>query len=145
MQRRRKQAAEDDGRRFYIGIRDVALADIVVLKRLRQFRPELVDQIADSIEEIGRMLDPIVLRPRRTGGYFLVAGWHRLEAARKLGWDTIAASIFNYDATQAQIAEIESNFCVAYLSPAEQALLYKRRIEVQKLIEQERKSGDAEP
>ena len=55
----------------------------VSLERRRVLRPKIVDELAGSIKANG-LLQPIVLRPRETAGYWLVAGHHRFEAARKL-------------------------------------------------------------
>jgi ParB family transcriptional regulator, chromosome partitioning protein len=107
---------------------DVEIADIRIGKRLRKFRPELVVELAESMRELG-LLVPIVLRPRRGGGYWLVAGWHRLEAAKHLRWPTICATVFKrMSRLQAELAEIASNLCVAPLSPAERLILtYRKR------------------
>lgn len=72
----------------------VALLDVLVSERLRELRPEVVNEIAESFKTLGQ-LQPILVRPVKpskvTGAHFvLVAGAHRLEAARKLKWKTIA-------------------------------------------------------
>lgn len=91
-------------------------------KRHRLFRPDHVDRPAASMAEIG-LLTPIVVRRKRTGtGYWLVSGWHRLEAARLLDWPAIDASVFKMSDIEAEIAEIEENLRVAYLSPAERMI-----------------------
>jgi N6-adenosine-specific RNA methylase IME4 len=93
-------------------------------ERLRALRPETVKQLAESMKVSG-LLQPIVLRPKAgTGnGYWLVAGRHRFEAAKKLKWDSIRAAIYDgMDLDQAELAEIDENLIRADLSPAEQAL-----------------------
>jgi ParB/RepB/Spo0J family partition protein len=98
--------------------------------RLRQFRPELAAELAESIKVRG-LLHPIVLRPRaRNGiGYLLVAGRHRLEAVRLLGHDSIRAEIREgMKADEAEIVEIDENLIRADLTPAETALhIYRRK------------------
>ena len=99
--------------------REVALTDIAVLTRLRALEPALVDTLAASMKFAG-LTHAIVLRPAPTG-YYLVVGWHRLEAARKLGWQTIRAVIFsNLTSDQAALLEIESNL-IPTLTPDERA------------------------
>ena len=66
--------------------RDVGLSGIAVLpNRMRALRPEIVNELAASIAEQG-LLQPIVLRPHESIGYYLIAGRHRLEAVRSLRW-----------------------------------------------------------
>jgi ParB/RepB/Spo0J family partition protein len=68
-------------------------------------------------------LQPIVVRPRKDGGYWLVAGLHRFEAAKKLKWKEINCTIFDgMAADEADLAEIDENLIRAELSPAERAL-----------------------
>ena len=56
------------------------------------------------------------------GGYKLIAGAHRLKAAKALGWTSIAATTLDdIDADQAKLAEIDENLIRAALSPAEEA------------------------
>jgi ParB-like chromosome segregation protein Spo0J len=76
------------------------------------------------------LLQPIVLRPASTG-YYLVAGHHRLDAARKLKWEAIPARILEgVDAVEAELCEIDENLIRADLTPAEQAAHHARRKEL---------------
>jgi uncharacterized ParB-like nuclease family protein len=100
---------------------------VVPSSRMRQLRPELVAELAESIAVRG-LLQPIVLRPRGATDYWLVAGRHRLEAVRQCGHDHIRAEIFDgLDADAALLAEIDENLVRADLSPAERALHLARR------------------
>jgi ParB-like chromosome segregation protein Spo0J len=103
--------------------RDVALGDIAVPPdRLRQLRPEIVTSLAESMRVQG-LLQPIVLQPGGVAGFTLVAGRHRLEAARQLGWRAIPAGIVAKGTSldPAVLAEIDENLIRADLSPAERA------------------------
>jgi ParB-like chromosome segregation protein Spo0J len=85
----------------------VALTDIAVLPRLRPLEPPVVNALAVSMSVAG-LIHPIVLRSS-PAGFHLVLGRHRLEAARKLNWQTIPAIIFpGMTSDQAALAEIES-------------------------------------
>src|SRR5262249_18344750 len=67
-------------------ISEIRIADIAIPRdRLRRLRPEVVDQIAESIQARGRLIHPITVRPLGCARYKLNAGWHRFETARKLG------------------------------------------------------------
>ncbi len=64
------------------------IEDIYVpVKRRKTLKPATVDEIAESMLEVGQ-LTPIMVR--RDGGRFvLVEGLHRLEACKALGEATI--------------------------------------------------------
>jgi ParB-like nuclease domain len=59
----------------------------VPVKRKKVIKPELVQEIAGSILEIGQQA-PILVRPDE-GRFVLVEGLHRLEACKALGETTI--------------------------------------------------------
>lgn len=90
-------------------------------QRLRPLDPETVAMLAESMKEIG-LQQPIVLR-RAHGRCYLVAGLHRLEAAKSLGWKEIPALFVDNDTDDrtATLIEIDENLKRADLSPAERA------------------------
>jgi N6-adenosine-specific RNA methylase IME4 len=119
------------------------IADIKVPRsRMRQLRPETVDELADSISAQG-LLQPIVLR-KNGRGYNLVAGRHRLEAVRKIGQKKIHAEIRDgLDADAALLAEIDENLVRAELSPTERAMHVGKRKELfEKLHPETKRGGD---
>jgi uncharacterized ParB-like nuclease family protein len=59
----------------------------VPVKRKKALKPELVQEIAESILEIGQQA-PILVRPDE-GRFVLVEGLHRFEACKALGEETI--------------------------------------------------------
>jgi hypothetical protein len=71
---------------------DIKLADIKLGHRLRATRDNLVTRLAESMNKRG-LLQPITVRAHIDGGYLLVIGWHRVEAAKLLAWSTIAATV----------------------------------------------------
>jgi hypothetical protein len=109
-------------------------------RRLRELRPETVDVLAESIGRQG-LLQPIRVQVTKDG-YRLIAGWHRLEAVRKLGHATIFAGVVkDIDADQAQLAEIDENLIRAELSPAERAAHVAARKAVYERLHPETKHG----
>lgn len=100
----------------------VLLSDITVpAHRARGLDAAAVDRLADSITRLG-LQTPITLRyDTDADDIMLVAGLHRLEAARKLGWATIPAVYTEGDADQARMWEIAENLHRADLSPIERA------------------------
>jgi ParB/RepB/Spo0J family partition protein len=55
-----------------------------------------VDAIVSSYREFGQ-IKPIVVRPNSDGTSTVIAGNHQLEAAKRLGWDKIAAVQYDVD------------------------------------------------
>jgi ParB-like chromosome segregation protein Spo0J len=121
---------------------DIKLGDIHVApdRHLRAVRDDLVPQLAQSMAEQG-LLQPVMVRPREGGGYSLVCGRHRLEAARQLGWSTVAATITDFDEDQAELAGIDENLIRGELSQAERALHVGRRKELYEKLHPETKHG----
>jgi ParB-like chromosome segregation protein Spo0J len=93
-------------------------------------RADVVEALAQSMRDVG-LINPITLRPREGLGFYLIAGRHRYEAARKLKWEGIPAIVFEgIDADDAELREIDENLIRAELTPAEQAAHHARRKEL---------------
>jgi ParB-like chromosome segregation protein Spo0J len=120
---------------------NVKLGDInVTADRLRALHPHRVAEIAESMRN--RLLQPIVLRTGRGNSYHLVAGRHRLEAAKLLKWPSIRAVIFEgMKASEAELGEIDENLVRFDLSPAERAMHAARRKELYEELFPETKRG----
>ena len=117
---------------------EVPLTDIKVTgPRLRQVRPEVVDQIAASMAEIGQ-LQPVTLTQDKE----LVIGEHRTQAARKLGWTSIKARIVNgRSANELRLMEIDENLMRGDLSPVEQATHHGERKKIYLRLHPETQHG----
>lgn len=98
-----------------------------------------VEELAFSISEIG-LLNPITL----TGDYTLVAGLHRLEAVKLLGWTEVECTITDLDGLTAELAELDENFARTNLSPLEIGDLYRRRKDIYEMLYPETKAGIAQ-
>lgn len=84
-------------------VRELPLEEIFIPEdRLRELQD--FSGLADSIHEIG-LLQPITVTT--TGR--LVAGRHRVEAARSLGWKNISAVVVEEDELRNRLAEIDEN------------------------------------
>ena len=77
----------------------------------RDAEPEDVETLAKSIAELG-LLNPITIDQENT----LIAGRHRLEAAKLLGWAEIECTVTDLQGLQAELAEIDENFVRKNLS-----------------------------
>lgn len=81
--------------------------DAVIVDPDRAKRRKLrdIEDLAASIRELGVMLNPITVNHNMV----LIAGWHRLEAAKHLGWSEIEAKIVEMSDVDAVLAEIDEN------------------------------------
>jgi ParB/RepB/Spo0J family partition protein len=121
----------------------IAISSIAVAERLRTIRPDTVDALAQSMTDQGQ-LQPIIVRSRKDGGYWVVAGLHRLEAAKKLKWTEINCTVFGeMEADEAELAEIDENLVRADLSPAERALHIGKRKELHEKVHGKAKANSA--
>jgi hypothetical protein len=123
---------------------NITLTGIAVpSQRLRALRTNNVDMIAVSMDAQGQ-LHPIVVRQRDDGGYWLVAGRHRFEAAKKLKWKTIRCEVKEgVDDDQAELIEIDENLARAELTPAETAMHVARRQELYEKVHGKAKARGA--
>lgn len=70
----------------------------VPVKRKKAIKPEIVEEIAGSILEIGQQA-PILVRPDE-GRFVLVEGLHRLEACKALGETTVIGVVVSAEVAQ---------------------------------------------
>ena len=98
-----------------------------------------VEELAFSISEIG-LLNPVTL----TRDYTLIAGLHRLEAVKLLGWTEVEGTITDLDGLSAELAELDENFARTNLSPLEIGELLKRRKDIYEMLYPETKAGTAQ-
>lgn len=122
----------------------VPVADIIVKDRLRPVTEAGVESLLASIAEVGVMKDPVHLRKKKDGKLVLIAGAHRLEAARRLGWSEIAASVWT-DATDdwARLMEIDDNLAGAEMNALDTAVFLATRKAIYERLHPETKAGIA--
>jgi hypothetical protein len=111
--------------------------------RLRALKQEKINSLAESMNKQG-LLHPILVRSRNNIGFTLIAGWHRLEAARQLRWEAIRVEIREgLSDEQAELDEIDENLIRGDLSPAETALHHARRKQLYLVVHPEKARGKA--
>lgn len=94
----------------------------------REFTPEALSQLADSIKEHG-VLQPLVVRPRPNGLYQIVAGERRWRAARAAGLSEVPVVVRELTDEEAFEIALVENLVRADLNPIEEAQGYKTLIE----------------
>lgn len=114
----------------------VAVDDIQVGTRRRPLNEGKVVALMASIADVG-LLQPVVVTDR----YGLVAGRHRLEAVRRLGWPTVTARIALLEGLHLELAEIDENLMRNELTVLEQAEHLQRRGEILEALGERAQSG----
>lgn len=109
----------------------VAVADVDASRRLRPVSEAGVQSLMASIHETGVMKDAIHVRKRKDGVLVLIAGAHRLEAARRLEWVEIEAKIWT-DVTDdwSRLMEIDDNLAGAEMNALDTAVFLAARKQV---------------
>ena len=117
----------------------ITISEIKVNPGRRPVNLEGINELARSISEIG-LLNPITIDQEHT----LVAGLHRLEAAKRLGWTEVECNVCTLDALQTELAEIDENVVRTELSVIEYGELLERRKEIYESLHPETKAGQAQ-
>lgn len=119
---------------------------IIVGDRLRTVDQAKVDELASSMDELG-LQTPIHVRfgpdPEDEDAecFHLVAGAHRLAAAKKLGWQSIDIIQLDIDERAAALWEIDENLIRAELTPTERANCINRRKQIYEHVHPETAHG----
>lgn len=122
----------------------VPVADIDAKNRLRPVSEAGVEALKASIAETGVMKDAIHVRQKKGKGLVLLAGAHRLEAARQMGWTEIEAKVWT-DVTDdwSRLMEIDDNLAGAEMGPLDTAVFLAERKAVYERLHPETKRGVA--
>ena len=88
---------------------------------------EEMDKMVDSVKEYG-VMTPIIVRPRRDGGYEIVAGHRRCHASQRAGVDTMPCIVRDMDDDTAIILMVDSNCQREHILPSEKAKAYEMKL-----------------
>lgn len=114
----------------------IAIDEISIKNGRRELDKSHVQELARSIQEL-RLLNPITIDQENV----LIAGLHRLEAAKSLGWAEIVCTISSLEGLQAELAEIDENIVRSDLSVLEYGEMLLRRKEIYEQIHPETRHG----
>ena len=117
----------------------IKISDIKINPGRRKAKLEPVAELAKSIAAVG-LLNPITVTEDRT----LVAGLHRLEAAKRLGWTEIECAFTDMSGPQLELAEIDENIVRTGLTRQELGEQLSRRKELYETLHPETKAGAAQ-
>ena len=108
--------------------------------RLRAVETSKVMTLVASIEQIG-LQTPITVWAKPDDAFQLVAGAHRLAAAKHLGWETVDAFFIKGDDIDRQIWEIDENLMRSELTPTQ----FSEHLAKRKELWEARQSGQVAP
>lgn len=114
----------------------IPISQIKVSEGRREADQEAVQELVDSISRVG-LLNPITVDQE----YMLIAGLHRLEAAKLLGWSEIECTVSSLEGLLAELAEVDENVVRKGLSAVEYSDLLLRRKEIYEMLHPEIKHG----
>jgi hypothetical protein len=92
----------------------ISIAAIQIGERRRKLDQAKVDALARSIAILG-LKHPVTVY-QSASGFDLIAGWHRIEAVKRLGLDSIEATVITENTA---LWEIDENLARAELTSAE--------------------------
>ena len=114
----------------------INIDEIVVNPGRRELDQAHVQSLADSMAENGLVSSITV-----GANYILIAGLHRLEAAKLLGWIEIECTVLNLSDLQAELAEIDENIIRRDLGTVERGEKLLRRKEIYEALHPQTKHG----
>ena len=114
----------------------IKISNIKINPGRREAEPKAVEELARSITAVG-LMNPVTLDQNNT----LVAGLHRLEAAKLLGWTEIECTTIGMDSVQAKLAEIDENIVRTRLNRQELCEQLLRRKEIYETLHPETRHG----
>lgn len=114
----------------------IKISDIKINSGRRSTDQQNVEELVKSIKAVG-LMNPITVTQDNT----LIAGLHRVEAAKLLGWTEIECTISDAEGIQAELAEIDENIVRARLSRHELGEQLLRRKELYEALHPETRQG----
>lgn len=115
-------------------ILDIPLSEVHAYQRqpysIDRPTPDLV-QLMDSITQVG-IIEPIIVRPQKSGGYEIISGHRRHYCAYTIGLNTIPAIVRAYTDDEADILVVDYNITRENLLPSEKAKAFKLKLNAMK-------------
>lgn len=118
-------------------IEKLLIDDITIPSDRRAIDAATVDALAASMDKIG-LKTPITIRSNSEAMAILVAGGHRLAAAKKLGWEYIDCFVMDCTEDEAEMWEISENLHRAGLTKEQRDQQIRRFAELLTKLEAEK-------
>ena len=117
----------------------IKIVEIKVGDNRREIDEANVANLMKSIREVG-LINAITV----TQGNKLIAGAHRLEACKRLGWAEIECNVAELDGLKAELAEIDENLIRHNLNHIDEGEQLLRKKEIYEMLYPETKAGAAQ-
>ena len=92
---------------------------------------ESMSDLVESVKSYG-VLSPVIVRPKDTGEYEMIAGHRRKRASELAGKDSIKGIVQDVTDDEAIILMVDSNLQREQLLPSEKAFAYKMKLDAMK-------------
>ena len=114
-------------------LREIPLSELFPFKN-HPFQVRDDEAMQKTVESIARsgVLTPGIVRPRREGGYEIIAGHRRKRGSELAGKETMPVIIRDLDDDEATIIMVDSNLQREKILPSEKAFAYKMKLEALK-------------
>ena len=113
----------------------IKIEDIRINDGRRKIDEKTVNELMGSIECYG-LINPVTVDKNMV----LIAGNHRLQACKRLGWEEIECTVMDLDKMKAELAEIDENLIRKELDFIEQGEQLARRKEIYEALHPETKA-----
>lgn len=125
------QAERDEAQRETV--RDIPLEEISDFPNhpFKVRMDESMMEMVDSVKQYG-VLVPALVRPKRSGGYEMIAGHRRRKASELAEKQTIFCIVRDMTDDEATIVMVDSNLQREQILPSEKAFAYKMKLEAMK-------------
>ena len=119
-----------------LGVPEIAGTQEIEIGRIHAFPnhpfkvldDEKMDTLVDSIRENG-ILNPVIVRPDRSGNYEMISGHRRLHVAKIVGLKKIPAIVKEMSDDEAIIKMVDANIQREEILPSERAFSFKMKME----------------
>ncbi len=92
-------------------------------------KDEAFDELVESVSADG-IYEPLIVCPDKDkGGYIIISGQRRFEAAKTAGLNTVPAVIHDMDRDKMIIAIVDNNICSRDILPSERAFAYRMKLD----------------
>ena len=137
-----KDAEEEIPKDFKLPITKEGQSEIITTLKVSEIHPfeghpfnvkddkDMMD-LVDSVKKFG-VLEPVVVIPRKAGGYEMVSGHRRRRACELAGITTMPVIVRQLDRDEAVISMVDANLKRENISPMEKARAYAMKLEAMK-------------
>lgn len=114
-------------------VQEVPLSELFPFKN-HPFQVRDDEAMQKTVESIARsgVLSPGIVRPRKEGGYEIIAGHRRKRGSELAGRETMPVLVRKLDDDEATIIMVDSNLQREKILPSEKAFAYKMKLEALK-------------